>query len=145
MYCEDYKQLSLIAEGVAGDPLRDDVEYDYCDWSIDTAPSPELQRSIERVLDYFDGGQIKNSPPTNFGGQPQTRILPMGGNGGQTKNRQHLASCPPKDPAKKSMFARAEGDEGTWIEIDRRKSGDYRYLRWREGKIKRGKYLGKAA
>jgi hypothetical protein len=123
MYCEDYKQLSLIAE--------DDVAGDYCDWSIDTNPSPELARSIERVLDYFHGGQ------------PQTRILSMEGNGGQ----------PPLDSAlhdggqiKNSIFHKDRGDDGTWIEKQNRKTGTFEYLRWRDlDGTKRAKYLGKVA
>jgi hypothetical protein len=156
MYHEDYKQLSLMAEDV-------DECCDYCDWSIDTNPSPEQQRSIERVLDYFhDGGQTSPNSALHHGGQPQTRILSMEGNGGQIKN------CPPNsalhhggqnkkrlDPVgspdhgnetRRSIFDRHRGDDGTWIEKQNRKTGIFEYLRWRElDGTKRAKYLGKLA
>jgi hypothetical protein len=138
MYYQDHKQLSLIAE--------DDVEYDYCDWSIDTNPSPELQRSIEAVREYFDGGQIKNCPPHSAlhdGGQPQTRILSMEGSGGQIKNHPHSAL---HDGGQISIFTRSRGDDGTWIEKQNRKTGIFEYLRWRDlDGTKRAKYLGKVA
>jgi hypothetical protein len=140
MYHEDYKQLSLMAEDV-------DECCDYCDWSIDTNPSPEQQRSIERVLDYFHGGQTSPDSALHHGGQPQTRILSMEGSGGQIKN------CPPHSALhhggqikNRSIFDRHRGDDGTWIEKQNRKTGTFEYLRWRElDGTKRAKYLGKVA
>jgi hypothetical protein len=117
-------QLSLIAD--------EESPYQYPDWAIDASPPPA--RST-------DGGQTKNRPldsALHDGGQPETRILPMEGNGGQNKN-------PPPDPPS-SMFTRSRGDDGTWIEKQTRKSGVFEYLRWRDfdGK-KRAKYLGKVS
>jgi hypothetical protein len=43
-------QLSLIAED-------DFVEYDYCDWSVDTRPDPITQRSIAKVQKFLDDAQ----------------------------------------------------------------------------------------
>jgi hypothetical protein len=115
-------QLSLIE--------TEESPYQYPDWAIDTTPPPARSS---------DGGQNKNRPLNSAprgGGQPQTRILPMEGNGGQNKN-------PPTDPPS-SMFTRSRGDDGTWIEKQNRKSGVFEYLRWRDfdGR-KRAKYLGK--
>jgi hypothetical protein len=153
MYYQDHKQLSLIAE--------DDVEYDYCDWSIDTNPSPELQRSIEAVREYFDGGQIKNRPLNSAlhdggqiknsspnsalhdGGQPQTRILSMEGSGGQPPPNSALHDG---GQIKNSIFDRSRGEDGTWVEKQNRKTGIFEYLRWRDlDGTKRAKYLGKVA
>jgi hypothetical protein len=128
-------QLSLIAETEDYAPSGD--------WHYDT---PVQARSIDEHRQIWiqrarDGGQNKNlSLPVALhrGGQAQTRITPMEGNGGQNKNSGIPPSCPP------SLFTKSEGDDGTWIEIQRRAGGEYRYLRWREvsGK-KRSKYLGK--
>jgi hypothetical protein len=112
------QQLSLTAE--------DDSQYQYADWEIDTSLPASVGWSS-------DGGQIKN---------PSTQIAPH--DGGQTVE-SGLESAPHRGGQNKnSLFDRSEGDAGTWIEIEHRKGGDYKYLRWREcsGK-KRSKYLGK--
>jgi hypothetical protein len=102
-------QLSLIAD--------EDSPYQYADWAIDTSCPTSSSRSIN-------------------GGQPQTRILSMEGNGGQNKNSLMEGT--------ESMFTRSRGDDGTWIEKQTRKSGIFEYLRWRDfDGTKRAKYLGK--
>ncbi|AFY94635.1 hypothetical protein [Chamaesiphon minutus] len=136
------QQLSLIAEDFGCEP-------EVGDWHGDTRSVPLRERSIEEVRAYFvrsvggkpdlnvalhDGGQTKNSLASidveGNGGQPQTRIVSMEGNGGQFKNR----------------WIPEVGDDGTWIETQHRKTGDFKYLRWREFAtgIKRSHYQGKA-
>jgi hypothetical protein len=84
---------------------------------------------------WFDGGQNKNSlgqiAPHDGGQTVESGLEAAPHDGGQNKN---------------SLFDRSEGDTGTWIEIEHRKGGNYKYLRWREcsGK-KRSKYLGKVS
>ncbi len=140
------EQLSLIAEEIS----------DYGtvgDWSVDVDDSeparyncpPLRERSHEQIRAHFvtlaRGGQFKNSPAEvapHDGGQTVERGLEVAPHdGGQNKKRGG-------SPAQHLLCDRSEGDEGTWIEIDRRNGGDYKYLRWREcsGK-KRSKYLGK--
>ena len=118
------EQLSLIAE---------DIEhYAPGDWDVDN-----------RFYNWKNGGQNKNRSLASMegnGGQPQTVNPRMEGNGGQNKNLSQLTPCPPSTG---SIFTRFEGDDGTWIEKQKRGEHTYKYLRWREGKTKRGKYLGK--
>jgi hypothetical protein len=111
-------QLSLIAD--------EESPYQYSDWAIDTSP-PETRSS--------NGGQNKNEPakvaPHRGGQTVESGLEPAPHDGGQNKN---------------SLFDKSEGDAGTWTEIEHRKGGDYKYLRWREcsGK-KKSKYLGKVS
>jgi hypothetical protein len=160
------EQLSLIAESDFDCPPSND-------WAIDTDPCPPLrERSIDEIRQTFvslsRGGQNKNSPTPpvalHSGGQPQTRITSMEGNGGQTSNNgggQFKNGCNRAEVSSACVVPsnrlfdrpaarlrdRSEGDEGTWVEIQHRKNGSFKYLRWREFKtgIKRSKYLGKVA
>lgn len=127
-------QLSLIAESDDYVPSGD--------WSYDT---PVQERSLDEhraiwIQRARDGGQNKNLTlpvAPHDGGQAQNRITPMGGSGGQNKNSDLPPICSP------SLFDKNEGDDGTWIEHEYRKGAIYKKLRWREGKRKKSKYLGK--
>lgn len=101
----------------------------------DEVPDLPISKSL---LDF--GGQNKNSPPEDFGGHPQTSINTVGGNGRQNKNPPPNPPCPPKT----GIFDKQPGDDGTWIEIEHRKSGSYKFLRWREypSRKKKSKYMG---
>jgi hypothetical protein len=135
------QQLSLIAEDFGCEP-------EVGDWHGDTRNIPLRERSIEEIRAHFvrsmegNGGQTKNRDlfVEGNGGQTQTRILSMEGNGGQTSQIDGGQN------KNLSIFDRSRGDDGTWIEKQKRKSGEFEYLRWREPSgIKRSKYLGKVA
>ena len=125
-------QLSLIAE--------DEDCADVGDWARDVRPVSLREKSIEEIRAYFvksvggkHGGQIKNSPDLALETLPPIR-------------ETDVSECPPHGSApSNSIFTRTEGDDGTWIEKERRGNKIYRYLRWREldGR-KPSKYLGTA-
>ncbi len=114
-------QLSLIA--------GDDFDCgDVGDWGVDTRPIQDRSIQDDRAtwIDRArDGGQTKNLVNDTCPPLPPT-------------DEKDVLTCPP------SIFARNEGDPGTWVETEHRKGGNYRYLRWRECSGKKpSKYLGK--
>lgn len=121
------QQLSLIAEDFGCDP-------EVGDWHGDTRTIPLRDRSIAEIRAHF----VRSMEGS--GGQLQKLVIAMEGNGGQTDNSDGGQF------KNSSIFDRHRGDEGTWVERQKRKSGEFEYLRWRDRSgVKRSKYLGKIA
>lgn len=113
-------------------------------WAEDTKETDdwEYERIRREYVARANGGQVRNpaSIIADSGGQTSEPQPHIDTSGGQLSSGDNC--LPPTKRYSKPMAILPPG-VATWIEVDRRRSGDYGYQRWRNDGIKRSRYLGK--